>query len=91
MKLPKGTHIAMASAPILLDDKVTPNPLEFDPLRAYRKRLEPSEATRHQFATTDKDHLHFGHGKYSCPGRFFASNEIKIILAYFFLKYDIKY
>ena len=32
----------------------------------------------------------FGHGKFACPGRFFASNESKIILATLLLRYDIK-
>lgn len=33
----------------------------------------------------------FGHGRYACPGRFFASNESKIILATLLLKYDIRF
>jgi len=35
---------------------------------------------RHQFVTTSVDSLVFGHGAHACPGRFFASNEIKVIL-----------
>ena len=30
----------------------------------------------------------FGYGEHACPGRFFASNEIKIALAHLLLKYD---
>ena len=40
---------------------------------------------------TDKNHLHFGHGKYACPGRFFAVLEMKMILARFLLDYEFKY
>ena len=32
--------------------------------------------------------LIFGYGKHSCPGRFFASNEIKVIVIHMLLKYD---
>ena len=32
-----------------------------------------------------------GHGKLSCPGRFFAVQEIKLMMAYMLLNYDIKY
>jgi hypothetical protein len=32
--------------------------------------------------------LGFGHGKHACPGRFFASNEIKIALCHLLIKYD---
>ena len=37
------------------------------------------------------DKLFTGHGKLSCPGRFFAVQEIKLMMAYMLLKYDIKY
>lgn len=32
----------------------------------------------------------FGHGRFACPGRFFASNESKVVLAELLLTYDIK-
>ena len=32
-----------------------------------------------------------GHGRLSCPGRFFAVQEIKLLMAYMLLNYDIKY
>ena len=35
---------------------------------------------RHQFVTTSSDSLVFGHGNHACPGRFFASNEIKVVM-----------
>ena len=91
VRLPKGTQLAMASAPVLMDPDVVPNPETFDPFRSYRKRLEPGEGNRHLFAMTDKDHLQFGHGKYACPGRFFAVNEIKMILCKLLLEYDFVY
>ena len=34
--------------------------------------------------------LGFGHGKYACPGRFFASMLIKVFLCHLLMKYDIK-
>jgi cytochrome P450 len=32
----------------------------------------------------------FGFGRHACPGRFFAANEIKMIIANFVLAYDMK-
>ncbi|KAK8030950.1 ent-kaurene oxidase [Apiospora arundinis] len=32
----------------------------------------------------------FGYGKHACPGRFFAANEIKLILAHILLQYDLR-
>ncbi|KAL9597715.1 MAG: hypothetical protein Q9219_004972 [cf. Caloplaca sp. 3 TL-2023] len=71
--------------------QVTSEPMKFDGFRYYRERQKPGEEHRHQFATTDGNNLHFGHGKYACPGRFFASNEIKLILATIILKYDMRF
>lgn len=34
--------------------------------------------------------MHFGYGRHACPGRFFAANEIKLILARILVDYDIR-
>ena len=90
-QLPSGAHMVMPVVPIAQDETLTSYPLEFDGFRHYRRRLEPSESNKHQFATTDANNMHFGHGKYSCPGRFFAANTIKIMLAHLILYYDFRY
>ncbi|KAM7199176.1 cytochrome P450 [Rhypophila sp. PSN 637] len=90
--LPKGTHICMASYSTTSDPEVIPNAQEFDPLRYWRLRQSsPQEANKHQFATTSNQFLHFGHGKFSCPGRFFASNELKLLFATLLLRYEFKF
>ncbi|KAI1347937.1 cytochrome P450 [Xylaria sp. FL0043] len=45
---------------------------------------------RHQFTSIGDTNQNFGLGKHACPGRFFAAQEIKLILAYLLLNYDIK-
>jgi len=37
------------------------------------------------------DFLSFGHGRHACPGRFFASNEIKMLVAYLVMNYDVEF
>ena len=44
----------------------------------------------HQFVTTSPDSLTFGHGNHACPGRFFASNEIKIVLIELLRSWDFR-
>ena len=46
---------------------------------------------KHAMAVPDKERLVFGHGKQACPGRFFAVNEMKMILARFLIGYEFKY
>lgn len=41
--------------------------------------------------TIDDNFVTFGIGKHSCPGRFFALNEIKILIAHMVLNYDIEH
>jgi cytochrome P450 monooxygenase-1 len=43
------------------------------------------------FVSTSPEHLGFGHGLHSCPGRIFAANELKIVLIQILLKYDLKF
>lgn len=89
LQLPVQAHIELAIIPIQNDH--TENPHEFDGLRYYKMRLNPGEAHKHQFATTNSHTLHFGHGQHSCPGRFMASTVIKMVLASLLLEYDIKF
>ncbi|KAF2183915.1 cytochrome P450 [Zopfia rhizophila CBS 207.26] len=88
--LPQGAHITMPVNAIQNDPKVTPNPEIFDPMRYYKLRQREGETHLHQFATTEPNILNFGHGKYACPGRFFASLEIKNILVRLIMEYDWK-
>lgn len=89
--LPADTHFACASheihrstdtpifSPSYNPASYTP-PSSFDGLRFYKLRAMPGKENHHQFVTTAPDSLSFGHGIHACPGRFFASNEIKVVL-----------
>lgn len=43
-----------------------------------------------QFIATSPSYLGFGHGRHSCPGRFFAANELKLLIAYLLTRYEIQ-
>lgn len=87
----------MASDSISHDKAYMPgggDPDIFQPLRWFDLRNDtsnPDNSYRYQFATTDSTSLHFGHGKFACPGRFFAGQLIKMILVHLLLRYDFKY
>lgn len=40
--------------------------------------------------STSNQHLAFGHGRHACPGRFFASNEMKLMLSFILQNYEIE-
>ncbi|CAG8395244.1 unnamed protein product [Penicillium salamii] len=87
--LPKGANISIPTTP-LQDDNNYPNAATYDGYRFLKKRQEPGNEHKHQFVMTTTDHFVFGHGIHACPGRFFASNETKILLLHLLLKYNWK-
>ena len=89
-RLPKGSLIAISLA-ALRDPKQFEDPDKFDGFRFARKRQEPGQENQWQFTSTRNEFYSFGHGQWSCPGRFLVGNELKVFLAELLLKYDIGY
>ncbi|KAI0800573.1 cytochrome P450 [Fomes fomentarius] len=88
--LPAGTLIVAASYPTHFDDENYASAAEFDPFRFSRMREAEGEGAKHQFVNTSVEYIPFGHGKHACPGRFFAANELKAMLAYIVVNYDLQ-
>ncbi|KAJ8464090.1 hypothetical protein ONZ51_g9826 [Trametes cubensis] len=88
--LPRGTLMVAAAYPLHHDDSVYADASVFDPWRFSRQREREGESMKHQYVNTSVDYVPFGHGKHACPGRFFAANELKAMLAYIVLNYDMK-
>ncbi|KIL90538.1 hypothetical protein FAVG1_06271 [Fusarium avenaceum] len=90
-QLPAGTKVIAPQAGIALDERYFPEPERFDAFRFYKLRQESAEANnRFQFTSLGDTYMNFGAGKHACPGRFFASNEIKLVLAHLLINYDIR-
>lgn len=90
--IPAGVIIEVPSHAIYNDEAHYPEADTFDGFRHYKLRSggTASDHARNQFVTTNESNLAFGYGRHACPGRFFAANEIKMILARLILDYDIK-
>ncbi|KAM5366233.1 hypothetical protein ACJZ2D_010661 [Fusarium nematophilum] len=94
--IPAGVTIEVPAVAVNADSSVFPNPDKFDPLRFYRLRQQAKDggsvekAALNQFVSVNQSSLTFGYGRHACPGRFFAANEIKMILANALLRYDVK-
>jgi cytochrome P450 len=90
MTLPAGVSIQVPLVPTHLDENIYPNATEFDPLRFYRAREQNGENAKYYAVNTSNEYMHFGNGQHACPGRFFAVNEVKLMLAWTLLHYDFK-
>lgn len=80
--LPEGSLVAVHSWGVHNDGDLYDGPGEYRPFRF----VEGTE----QFTATGPTYLGFGHGKHACPGRFFAANELKLLIAYLLVNYDIQ-
>ncbi|KAK0471578.1 cytochrome P450 [Armillaria novae-zelandiae] len=88
--VPAGSHIAVAALGTHLDEENYEDPLEFKPWRFSEKRKEEGESIRHQMTTPSLNYVFFGHGRSTCPGRFFAVNELKALMSYVLMNFDVK-
>jgi cytochrome P450 len=96
--IPRGTMVCAPAYPVFHDEAIYSQAEEFLPFRfvpaSAPAASENSEATprmaRQAFSTTSPAYTNFGHGKHACPGRFFASTTLKLMLAYMVLHYDFE-
>ncbi|KAF7862708.1 hypothetical protein EAF04_007581 [Stromatinia cepivora] len=89
--LPKNTYISMTHYLINKDPELYPSPNTFDSLRFYRKRQEPGQQERYQFSSLSSENPSWGVGKFACPGRFWASAQIKLLLMVLLKEFEISY
>ncbi|GAP89753.1 putative cytochrome p450 [Rosellinia necatrix] len=91
--LPQGTHLCFAAEPILMDESIVPGgrAQAFQPFRFSEAPDDSEHKNRNDLATISTTSLHFGAGRYGCPGRFFAAMVIKLMFAHMLLRYDFKY
>ncbi|XP_014557096.1 hypothetical protein COCVIDRAFT_97999 [Bipolaris victoriae FI3] len=85
--LPRGSHI-MVDCTGLRSPAKYPSPDHFDGYRFLRQREAGDKFT--QFVQSGPDYNVFGGGRHICPGRYFASNELKLTMAHILLKYEIR-
>ncbi|KAJ7030452.1 cytochrome P450 [Mycena alexandri] len=102
-KISPGTFVATAATAIHEDAEIYERPLDFDGLRfsaVREQRNDPNDLDtfepdsdddwKHRLTGTSPHCLSFGGGRHICPGRFFASLELKCMVAYLILHYDVK-
>ncbi|KAI8213654.1 hypothetical protein K4K52_004029 [Colletotrichum sp. SAR 10_76] len=90
MLIPQGTLLGVGPTH-MWDNSFYEDGEKFDGLRFHRMRQNPELKQQSYLVSTSPNQLGFGHGSHACPGRFFAANEVKIILCHFLLKYEWRF
>ncbi|KAH8092525.1 cytochrome P450 [Cristinia sonorae] len=88
--VPRGAFVSAAATATHYDVENYDRAGEFDPWRFSSARAQgEGEGTKHQMVSTSKEYVPFGHGRHACPGRFFAANELKAMMAHVVVTYDV--
>jgi len=88
--IPAGTTVSAPMRATHYDENIYEHPEVFDPFRFSDLRETSGESAKHQLVSTSVEYLVFGHGLHACPGRFFAANSMKAMLAHVVMTYDVK-
>jgi cytochrome P450 len=98
--LPAGVIVEAPNAPVSKDPDFFPDPHVFDPLRFYKIRQSKDSTSsgtkkaelvaNSQFVSSGALSLSWGYGRHACPGRFFAANEVKMLVGKVLMEYELK-
>ncbi|KAK5658001.1 hypothetical protein OQA88_2555 [Cercophora sp. LCS_1] len=97
--VPYGAKVGIASYGPHLDGDVygtsEANPFVYDPFRFTRPEVSAVLKKKGAkpglgFVTTSEHYMGFSHGRFACPGRFFANSLLKILLARVVMNYDVE-
>lgn len=99
----KGAYIGFDVHSVQHDPEIYPVPETYDAFRFSRPKEEGEASSNDKrkgeellkskntdLITTSDTFLPFGHGRHACPGRFFVSLELKMLLAYMVMNYEVE-
>ncbi|KAI1427670.1 cytochrome P450 [Xylaria sp. FL1777] len=93
--VPRGTKVGVSGYSIHHDERNYPEAKRYDAFRFVRGQDGEEVAAGAKkrplgLVNTSETFLSFSHGSHACPGRFFATNQLKIALGHIALLYEIE-
>ncbi|EXJ59847.1 hypothetical protein A1O7_03994 [Cladophialophora yegresii CBS 114405] len=98
---PYGSYVSVPTNGVHNDPEHYPDAATYDPFRFSIQRESAPNVNSNSddyikkanlsFVSTSPTYHPFGHGRHACPGRFFAANELKLLLAYMLTKYEFEH
>jgi len=89
--IPSNAFVSVAADFIHRSGDHYTDPDKFDGFRFVDSEGDEREGHQLQIVTLGTNHMPFGNGRHACPGRFFAANELKAMLAHVLMSYDVKF
>ena len=98
-RAPQGVLLSVDMHSVQHDAAIYPDPDNYDAFRFSRPKEKSNASSVHSEAsgirntglvTTSDIFLAFSHGRHACPGRFFVSLEMKLLLAYVVMNYEVE-
>lgn len=90
LHIPQGVRVCVPAHAIHRDLDCYSNPMTFNAFRFSENDEAAVDEKVPSIATTTDTFLVFGHGRHACPGRFFAAQLMKMILAYLVKHYEVE-
>lgn len=88
---PIGTVVSAHVYATHMNESIYGNPDKFDGFRFVKPEEDAEARAKETIYSTSPNYMAFSHGRHACPGRFFASMELKIMFAYLVLNYDFSW
>jgi len=100
--LPPGAKVGVTAYAIHHDESVFTHAMKYDAFRFSRARHDTELFERcygggrdevpvaPSLVTSSERFMAFSHGRHACPGRFFAANQLKLLLAQVVLRYHVQ-
>ncbi|KAH8668751.1 cytochrome P450 [Xylariales sp. PMI_506] len=85
--IPHGTKVGISGYSVHHDNDIYSDALKYD---AFRFVGSSQDGKPQALVSTSDKFMGFSHGSHACPGRFFASHQLKIALAHIALRYEIE-
>lgn len=98
-RAPQGMLIGLDMHSVQHDPEIYPDPNVYNAFRFSKPREDADASNVHSeangikntgLANTSDTFLSFSHGRHACPGRFFVSLEMKLLLAYMVMNYELQ-
>ena len=93
VKVPPGVTISVSSI-THHDPETFEDPSKFDGFRFVKMKeravMEGHPDKKFDIVSISTHSLGFGQGRAACPGRFLAASDLKMMLAYVVVTYDVK-